>query len=189
MSHFNVVFLLNLQSLYQGQLPPHVPGVRDAQRLSDVWLVIVESLLQDLPFQRPVSWLPPPVTDHDSDSSRRGQKVSCPWGKRSLQHHGRFTSNLPQVVSQQWRLSSLSELTILEKTKSFVRVWSPDADVYAPNVKVWNQIMIFNFASLSFFTWTIMREQPRGCKYSWFHHWITLCIFFSIPSIILRHLQ
>lgn len=36
---------LNLQSLYQGQLPPDLPGMCDAQRLSDIRLVIVESLL------------------------------------------------------------------------------------------------------------------------------------------------
>lgn len=91
----------HLQSLYQRRSPAsYIQVVRDAQRLPDVWLVIVESLLEDLPLRWPVSWLPPPVTDHDTDTGWRRQEMPGPWRKRGLQHHRRFTSKLPQVTSR-----------------------------------------------------------------------------------------
>lgn len=91
-----------LQSLYQRQNPSsYIQVVRDAQRLPDVWLVIVESLLEDLPLRWPVSRLPPPVTDHDTDPGWRRQEMPGPWRKRGVQHHRRLTPKLPQVSNRE----------------------------------------------------------------------------------------
>lgn len=96
------VLLFHLQSLYQRRPPSsYIQVVRDAQRLPDVWLVIVESLLEDLPLRWPVSRLPPPVTDHDTDPGWGRQEMPRPWRKRGLQHHRRLTSKLPQVTNRE----------------------------------------------------------------------------------------
>lgn len=114
------VLLPHLQSLHQRRPPSsYIQVVRDAQRLPDVGLVIVESLLQDLPLRWPVSRLPPAVTDHDADPGWRRQEMSGPWRKRGLQHHRRLASKLPQVNhsegpewQQTWRVDTIWERTI-----------------------------------------------------------------------------
>lgn len=60
--------------------------------------------------------------------------------------------------------------------KHSVHLQSHDADVYAQNVKVWNQIMIFNFASRRIFTWAIMSGSQEDAN---IHDFTTelLCAF------------